>query len=181
MTAPPADSQMTRGDLLMTNEGSHTPMDRTRDEGPGGGDDVSSLVHLAACKPPYDTVRWDALAERIVAGAQDELARRRVGARLPGGTSLRRGVRAWWEVTAGWARPAVAAAVAMIAVAAALVIATPGAPLSASGGDTTTATTLAAGTDAIDAMMLETPNAAVSVEPSPPTRDSLFSALVDAQ
>jgi hypothetical protein len=69
----------------------------------------------------------------------------------------------------------------VIAVAAALVIATPGALSIASGGDTTTATTLAAGTDAVDAMMLETSNAAVGAESSPPTRDSLFSALVDAQ
>ncbi len=181
MTAQPADSQMTRGDPVMSNEGAHTPMDHTRHDGQDAGDDVPSLMHIAACKPPYDAVRWDALAERIVAGAQDELARRRMGARLPGGTSVRRGVRAWWEVTAGWARPAVAAAVAMIAVAAALVIATPGALSIASGGDTTTATTLAAGTDAVDAMMLETSSAAVSVESSPPTRDSLFSALVDAQ
>lgn len=166
----------------MTDERSHAPMHHTRHDGQDAGDDMWSLAQMAACKPPYDAVRWDSLAERIVAGAQDELARRRAGARLPGGTSQRRGARAWWEVTAGWARPAVAAAVAMIAVAAALVIATPGAPSVASGGDTAPATTLAAGTDGIDAMMLEPSSAAaIGVESSPPTRDSLFSALVDAQ
>jgi hypothetical protein len=163
----------------MTIEGSHTPMDHSRHE--DEVDPVLSLVQLAACRPPYDTVRWDALADRIVADAQDELGRRRTVAGVPSVRNVRRGVRAWWEVTAGWARPALAAAVAMIAVAAALVISTPGALSGVAATDATTAGTLAASTDAIDAVMLETPSSVSEFESSPVTRDSLFSALVGQQ
>lgn len=164
----------------MTHEGSHTPMDHhppLQDE----VDPVLSVVQTAASRPPYDAVRWDALADRIVAGAHDELARRRASAGLSSGKSQRRGVRAWWEVTAGWARPAMAAAVAMIGVAAALMVATPATPSGATGTDAPSAGTLAASTDAIDAVMLGAPSSASSFESSPPSRDSLFSALVGQQ
>jgi hypothetical protein len=162
----------------MTNDGSRTPLGHAPQDEDETIDTVPSLVQMAVCRPPYDAVRWDTLAERIVASAQDDLARRRGVVGLPSGTGLRRGVRAWWEVTAGWARPALAAAVTMIAVAAALMIATPAAPSAGTGGDGTIAGTLTASTDAMDAVMLGTPST-LSVESSPVTRDSLFSTLVD--
>ena len=92
-------------------------------------DPVSVLLRTHASRPPYDAVDWDAVAARIITAAGPQLERRRTGAGRAG--ALRWRVRAWWEVTAEWARPALAAAVAMIAIATALVIANP----AASSGD----------------------------------------------
>lgn len=82
---------------------------------------------------PHDRVDWDRLATRTVAGAGAELARRRARTGRPWGAQRRRR-GAWWEVAAGWVRPATAAAA--VAALAAVVIGTPVVPTGGSAGDT---------------------------------------------
>lgn len=148
-------------------------------------DETRSLLRAHAMRPPYDAVHWDALAARIMAQAEADLGRRRSVRELVGVTGLRRGVRAWWEVTAQWARPAVAAALAAIAVAAALVGTAPAssgtlaAADSAASGIATNGVT--ANTDPVDAVLGSSTNTTVSSEARVVTRDSLFSALVDGR
>ncbi len=69
------------------------------DELHGGRDaELAAALRRAAGEPPYDEVRWDALARRIHSAALG----RRVGP-----ASHR-----WWEHAAGWTRAAIPLAVA---------------------------------------------------------------------
>jgi hypothetical protein len=161
----------------MQNDRSHDAHEQPVTATIGDVDAVSTLVRTYACRPPYDAVDWDAVAARILSAADAELGRRRTLAGRAG--ALRWRVRAWWEVTAGWARPAVAAAVAMIAVATALVIANPGTTPVADAASTAEMTATA---DGVDAVMLGSPaTEAAFTEAGPITRDSLFSAVVDGR
>ncbi len=161
----------------MPNDRSHDAHEQPVTARIGEVDPVSTLVRTYASRPPYNAVDWDAVAARIVSAADAELQRRRTLAGRAG--VLRWRVRAWWEITAGWARPAVAAAVAMIAVATALVIANPAASPMTDNASTAEMTATA---DGADAVMLGSPaTEAAFTEAGPITRDSLFSAVVDGQ
>jgi negative regulator of sigma E activity len=162
------------------------PNDRSRSAPPAGGmtressDPVSELVRTYASRPPYEAVNWDAMEARIVAGSNEELERRRVAASRGRAGVFRQRVTAWWEVTAGWARPAMAAAVAAVAVATALVVTTPATSPSMASTDNSATTELTSNSDAVDAVILGTEsNASAVSESNPISRDSLFSTLVD--
>lgn len=94
---------------------------------PAGGmlaeDAVMTVVRAHGRRPPRDAVDWDALHGRIVDSARVHLARR---ARVASSTAARH----WWEVTAAWARPALAAAVVVSVISGAAALATPSATTS---------------------------------------------------
>ena len=117
---------------------------------------------------PVGAVDWNALATRIVGSGSAELSARQraaytIGTPAPLG---RPSPHPWWEVTAGWARPAIAAALVVCAISTAVVIASPTVTV-ADAGDT--------GTSA----WLQTLDAAAGVTPAPAVnRDSLLSEIV---
>jgi hypothetical protein len=121
---------------------------------------------------PVGAVDWTALATRIVDSGSAELSARQraaymIGTHAGAHAPLRRPLpHPWWEVTAGWARPAIAAALVVCAISTAVVIASPIVTV-ADVGDT--------GTSA----WLQTLDAAAGVTPAPAVnRDSLLSEVV---
>jgi hypothetical protein len=126
-----------------------------------------ALIREHSQRAPTGSVDWSALAARIAEDGRGELAARHSdGVRsLPRRTAPRR----WWEVTAGWARPAIAAALVVSAISTAVVLASPSAG-SADAGDASTTGTAA---------WLQTFGAAnVAAAGTPANRDSLFSEVV---
>jgi hypothetical protein len=118
---------------------------------------------------PARSVDWDALAARIVDGGRAELSARQRSAHAIGAqASLRRAAPGrWWEVTAGWARPAIAAALVVSAISTAVVLASP-------------TVTVADADDAGTAAWLQTLGATGSITVAPPlNRDSLLSEVVN--
>lgn len=139
-------------------------------------EDLKGLVRIHACRPPYGAVHWDALGARIVAAGEDEMALgRSARAGNPAGTAVRLQVsearaRQWWDVAAGWARPALAAALIVGSVAGALAVRTP----AAEAGDTSAAASawLQSVTGGGSALVDRATDAAA-------TPDSLFTAVVE--
>jgi hypothetical protein len=173
--------------------------------------------------PPYDAVEWNALALRVVGDAQSELKRRQIaatalsdaeavegtdgivvpfglvrGARVSGDRSAARTTggrfkRRWFEVTAGWVRPAMLAAAVVSCVAVTLTITAPASPGAIASGDSAAALASAsqsaysaADQDASDSAM----EAAVvgggresdrqaDLQFGPRTRDAMFTAVVE--
>lgn len=164
----------------MTTDRSDATPDPLADGEDRALDPILIAVRAHAGKPPYDAVNWGALTTRIVASADHDLGRRRAAARWPGIVGRGWSGRAWWEVAATWARPAVAAAVVTVALTGALV-ATSGAPMTNQSGDTPAApeAMIATTADGGDAMMLGAQvSLASDAEAGAITRDSLFAALV---
>jgi len=157
--------------------------DTTRDKLAGGEepmlDPTAAIVRAYGAKPPYEAIDWTAVTARIVAGASSDLDRRRAAARWTRIAPDGRRARAWWEIAASWARPAIAAAVVTVALTGTLV-ATSGATTQGEDTSTSTGTTLVASTDGVDAVMFESPTTTRS-EGGVVTRDSLFSALVNGR
>ena len=121
---------------------------------------------------PAGSVDWDALAARIVEDGRGELAARHHAAY--DGNDVRTLRRAtphrWWEVTAGWARPAIAAAVVVSAISTAVVLTSPSLAVADTG-------------DASSAAWLQTFGAAstpagTTAAVTPANRDSLFVEVV---
>jgi hypothetical protein len=165
---------------------------------------VLALLRAHGAPAPYDSVDWTRLAQRIVATGHDELASRRHSAidspvivrsgrrpdtspeTSPGGATAtsegaarRTAGRRWWEVTAGWARPTIAAAVVVSAVSAALAVGSPAASVVESGD--------AAGAAWIQSLAgrsstgLVDRSAGIAIDPPVGTaaRDSLFTEVVE--
>jgi hypothetical protein len=122
-----------------------------------------ALIREHQQRVPARSVDWDALAARIVDSGRAELSARQrlahaIGAHAPG---------RWWEVTAGWARPAIAAALVVSAISAAVVLASP-------------TVTVADADDSGTAAWLQTLGAAGNVTVTPAlNRDSLLSEVVN--
>jgi hypothetical protein len=142
-------------------------MPRTNDGRPDTA--LLALIREHSQPAPAGSVDWNALAARIVGDGRDELAaRQREACDGDGARTLQRrpAPRRWWEVTAGWARPAIAAALVVSAISTAVVLTSPSTVV-ADAGDSSTAAWLqtfgAAGT---------TPAT------SPANRDSLFSEVI---
>ena len=117
---------------------------------------------------PVGAVDWNALATRIVGSGNAELsARQRAAYTIGTHAPLRRpSPRPWWEVTASWARPAIAAALVVCAISTAVVIASP-------------TVTVADASDTGTSAWLQTLDAAAGVTPAPAVnRDSLLSEVV---
>jgi hypothetical protein len=117
---------------------------------------------------PVGAVDWNALATRIVGSGSAELSARQRAAYTIGTHAplLRPSPRPWWEVTAGWARPAIAAALVVCAISTAVVIASP-------------TVTVADASDTGTSAWLQTLDAAAGVTPAPAVnRDSLLSEVV---
>jgi hypothetical protein len=117
---------------------------------------------------PVGAVDWNALATRIVGSGSAELsARQRAADTIGTHAPLRRpSPRPWWEVTAGWARPAIAAALVVCAISTAVVIASP-------------TVTVADASDTGASAWLQTLDAAAGVTTAPAVnRDSLLSEVV---
>jgi hypothetical protein len=119
---------------------------------------------------PAGLVDWDALAARIADSGRAELSARQRAANTIGAHAplLRRPAPGrWWEVTAGWARPAIAAALVVSAISTAVVLASPPTVAVADAEDTGTAA------------WLQTLDAAGGVTVAPAlNRDSLLSEVV---
>jgi hypothetical protein len=118
---------------------------------------------------PARSVDWDALAARIVDSGRAELsARQRAAQAIGGHAPLRRPAPGrWWEVTAGWARPAIAAALVVSAISTAVVLASP-------------TVTVADADDTGTAAWLQTLGATGNVTVAPAlNRDSLLSEVVN--
>jgi len=165
----------------MSDRGEHAGSGGRLDRGDRAPDPTAQLLRAHGRQPPYDAVEWDRLAARIAAGAGPELTRRR--AMMPlGRPQFTPPVRPWWEIAAGWARPALAAAISTIVVAAALLTATAGTTSASAGQSTGQSTAATTGADGVDAVMLGGSSAATpAVDGAAMTRDSLFSTLVNAQ
>jgi hypothetical protein len=161
----------------MTSDRSNGPGGDAPNAGANTPDALSAIVRAHATRPPYNAVDWDGFAARITSAAAPELDRRRKAARWSDSRRDRFRVRAWWEITAGWARPALAAAVATIAVAGTLVLATWGATsaLSADGA------TVTASADGVDSVMLDSQTGIATADASSAIQDSLFSAIVNVR
>lgn len=128
-----------------------------------------ALIREHSEPAPAGSVDWNALAARIVEDGRGELAARQRAAYDGDGvrTLLRRPApRRWWEVTAGWARPAIAAALVVSAISTAVVLTSPSVAV-ADAGDTSTAA------------WLQTFGATgITTAATPATRDSLFSEVI---
>jgi hypothetical protein len=179
-------------------------------------DAVGALVRAHGATPPYDSVDWNSLAVRVVDNAQSELKRRQntVAARLRDGTidhSLHlvtssegeydrvatasggwRIRRQWFEVTAGWVRPAMIAAGLVMAVATTLTVTTPASPAVAGIGDSAALASASTGAygvgdrDASDSAMEaavvgRAGDMQVDMQFGPGTRDALFTAVVEGR
>jgi hypothetical protein len=140
---------------------------------PGTNNDQTDAAMLALIREhhepvPVGAVDWNALATRIVGSGSAELsARQRAAYTIGTHAPLRRtSPRPWWEVTAGWARPAIAAALVVCAISTAVVIASP-------------TVTVADASDTGTSAWLQTLDAAAGVTPAPAVnRDSLLSEVV---
>jgi len=162
----------------MTADRSETTRDHLADGEERAVDPISAVVRAYASRPPYDAVDWAAIAARIVASADHDLERRRAAARWPRLASRGWSGRAWWEVAASWARPAVAAAVVTVALTGVLV-ASSGATVTTQSEVAQVSPMIAASTDGVDAVLVGSPTSpASSVGAGTITRDSLFAALV---
>jgi hypothetical protein len=128
-----------------------------------------ALIREHSQPAPTGSVDWNALAARIVEDGRGELAARQRAAYDSDGirTLLRRPApRRWWEVTAGWARPAIAAALVVSAISTAVVLASPSVTV-ADAGDSSTAA------------WLQTLGATGTVTAATPaTRDSLLGEVI---
>ncbi len=181
---------------------------------------VRSLVQGYGTVPPYDAVEWNALATRVVGDAQSELKRRQIAAAaesnertvdaadgivLPfglvrgglasgtptGTTGIRRFKRHWFDVTAGWVRPAMLAAAVVSCVAVTLAIESPVSPGAIASGDSAAALASAspsaysaADQDASDSAMAaavvgRASDRQVDLQLGPSTRDAMFTAVVE--
>jgi hypothetical protein len=128
-----------------------------------------ALIREHAQRVPAGSVDWTALAARIVEDGRGELAARHRAAYDSDDvrTPLRRPTaRRWWEVTAGWARPAIAAALVVSAISTAVVLASPSVA-AADAGDTSSAAWL---------QTLGATGTAIAATPA--NRDSLFSEVI---
>jgi hypothetical protein len=139
--------------------------------------DVSGAAALALVRQhsrptPYGAVNWAALADRVVADGGDELAARRQSA------AWRPVGRRWWEVTAAWARPTIAAAVVVSAISAALAL---GAPLGsvADAGDGSGGAAQPRATGSWSALANRPASAVLDPAVEVPNRDSLYNAVVE--
>jgi hypothetical protein len=128
-----------------------------------------ALIREHSRRVPAGSVDWNALAARIVEDGRGELAALHRAAYDSHGvrTLLRHPApHRWWEVTAGWIRPAIAAALVVSAISTAVVLASPSA-LVADAGDTSSAAWLqtfgATGT---------------AIAATPANRDSLFDEVI---
>jgi len=154
---------------------------------------VVRYLHAHGRRAPHDAVDWDGLAERVVESARPHLGWRARGARSevsaapaharvraesgrPGSAS--RGVRApaahqWWEVTAAWARPAVAAALVVSAISGLLALAAPSTAVSDSADTAATTAWLQNVSGLSGSSAADRPDGA-TVSP-----DSLYTAVVE--
>lgn len=170
----------------MTTEQSG-PMHRSQpDAETDNGDPILAIVRSHGQRAPYDAVDWAGMQQRIVASASPELERlrasERAAARGPGLNGRRLASRSWWEVTAAWARPAIAAAAAIIAVTTALVVGMPASTLGVDRADAPIARASSQGVtaDRVEAELLGSSSGIDDVT-GPISRDSLYAALVDAR
>jgi hypothetical protein len=128
-----------------------------------------ALIREHSRRAPAGSVDWNALAARIVEDGRGELAARQRAAYDSDGvrTLLRRPApRRWWEVTAGWARPAIAAALIVSAISTAVVLASPSVAVADTG-------------DSSAAAWLQALGATSTVTAATPaTRDSLFVEVI---
>ncbi len=142
-------------------------MPGTNDGRPDTG--LLALIREHSQPAPAGSVDWNALAARIVGDGRGELAARQRAAYDGDGvrTLLRRPApRRWWEVTAGWARPAIAAALVVSAISTAVVLASPSLAV-ADAGDSSTAAWL---------QTLGATGAATAATPA--NRDSLYNEVL---
>jgi hypothetical protein len=128
-----------------------------------------ALIREHSQPAPASSVDWNALAARIVEDGRGELAARHRAAYDGDGirTLQRRPApRRWWEVTAGWARPAIAAALVVSAISTAVVLASPSVTVADAG-------------DANTAAWLQTLGATgTATAATPVNRDSLYSEVL---
>ncbi len=136
-----------------------------------GGPDTAllALIREHSQPAPAASVDWNALAARIIEDGRGELAARQRGAY--DGDGARRllrppAPRRWWEVTAGWARPAIAAALVVSAISTAVVLASPSVAIADAGDSNTGAWLQTLGANG------------TTTAAGPATRDSLFSEVV---
>lgn len=128
-----------------------------------------ALIREHSQPAPAGSVDWNALAARIVEDGRGELAARQRRAYDGDGVrSLLRppAPRRWWEVTAGWARPAIAAALVVSAISTAVVLASPFVVVSDAGDSSTGAWLQTLGANGTTTAL------------TPATRDSLFSEVI---
>jgi hypothetical protein len=153
---------------------------------------VVRYLHAHGRRAPLSAVDWDGLAERVIESARPHLGWRAQGARSGVSAAPRpwvrderartgsagRGDRAaaahqWWEVTAGWARPAVAAALLVSAISGLLALAGPS--MSVSDAADTAATTAWLQ----NASGLSGSSAADRLDGATTSPDSLYTAMVE--
>jgi hypothetical protein len=121
---------------------------------------VVAYLRAHGRRAPHEAVDWDGLAERVMESARFHLGRRAPAVRSavsaapahvwgraesgPQGSAGRGdgapAAHQWWEVTAAWARPAVAAALVVSAISGMLALAAPATSV-ADSADYSTATT----------------------------------------
>jgi hypothetical protein len=126
-----------------------------------------ALIREHSQPAPAGSVDWNALAARIVEDGRGELAaRQRASYDRDGVRTLlpRAASRRWWEVTASWARPAIAAALVVSAISTAVVFASP-------------SVTVADAADSSTAAWLQTLGA-TGTAATPTNRDSLYSEVL---
>jgi hypothetical protein len=164
---------------------------------------VLALVREHRRPAPYGAVDWALLEQRIIASGRDELATRQQSALAVAAPSLvqpgrrfgsshgiarassgaettwRPAGRRWWEVTAGWARPAIAAALVVCAVSTAVVLGTPAVSV-AESSDSGAAAWLQSLSGNGSAAFADRPAGSV-IDPALSTanRDSLFHEVVE--
>jgi hypothetical protein len=103
---------------------------------------VRALVRAHGAAPPYEGVDWDALTARVLAAGRYELEtqhQRATGRRGGFRPTRATGVRAWWQVAAGWIGPAALAAAAVGSVAGVLATGATGLAASNTGDETAAA------------------------------------------
>jgi hypothetical protein len=126
-----------------------------------------ALIRAHSQRAPAGAVDWNALAARIAEDGRGELAARHHAAHDGNGVrALRRATpHGWWEVTAGWVRPAIAAALVVSAISTAVVLTSP-------------SLAIADASDAGTAAFLQTLGAAGTASAATPAnRDSLFAEI----
>jgi hypothetical protein len=175
-------------------------------------DTLRALVRAYGSAPPYGSVDWDSLAQRVAQDAQIELERRQLAAgtqpwiEANGETYIARASRSlqiddggrsrrrvsgrvrwrWWEVTAGWVRPAMIAAAVVSAIAVSLNVALPDVSAPATGDSTQmSASEYAtevrdAGDSAMEAAVVDrTSGQQYDLQLAPETRDQIFTEVVN--
>jgi hypothetical protein len=153
---------------------------------------VVRYLHAHGRRAPVGAVDWDGLAERVVESARPHLGWRARSARAGGSAAPRawdwdesartgsayRGDRApaahqWWEVTAAWARPAVAAALLVSAISGLLALAGPSTAVSDSADTAATTAWMQ------NASGLGGSSAADRLDGATTSPDSLYTAVVE--